>query len=120
MTNIWKEYNCEDFYDEVMSSPGIARKSAKKLVSHFMYLSDEAVDSRRKAAESTIKEMGVSFTVYTDCGNNIDRSWPFDMNPSNISKAQWDKTAEGYLNIIEKIQGTHNKFIDHNKLVDDM
>lgn len=108
MTNIWKEYNCEDFYDEVMSSPGIARKSAKKLVSHFMSLSDEAVDSRRKAAESTIKEMGVSFTVYTDCGNNIDRSWPFDIIPRTISKAHWDKTAAGLKQRLKAL----NMFID--------
>ena len=94
MTNIWNTYQCEDFYDEVMSSPGTARKPARKLVSYFKKLSEETVESHRKAAESTIKEMGVSFTVYTDNGN-IDRSWPFDIVPRTISKTQWDKTAVG-------------------------
>ncbi len=107
MTNIWNTYQCEDFYDEVMSSPGVARKSAEKLVSYFKDLSEETVESHRKAAESTIKEMGVSFTVYTDNGN-IDRSWPFDIVPRTISKSHWDKTAEGLKQRLKAL----NMFID--------
>ena len=66
MTDIWNTYACEDFYDEVMSSPGNARKPAKKLVSYFRGLSEDTIELHRKAAESTIKEMGVSFTVYSE------------------------------------------------------
>lgn len=107
MTNIWNNYPCEDFYDEVISSPGNARKPAKKLVSYFKSLSEETVESHRKAAESTIKEMGISFTVYTDNGN-IDRAWPFDIMPRTINKAQWDKTAEGLKQRLKAL----NMFID--------
>lgn len=107
MTNIWSKYRCEDFYDEVMSSPGNARKPAKKLVSYFKALSEETVESHRKAAESTIKEMGVSFTVYSDNGN-IDRTWPFDIVPRTISKTQWDKTAKGLKQRLKAL----NMFID--------
>ena len=87
MSKIWNEYPCNDFFDEVMSSPGNARKPAKQLVSYFKNLSEETVESHRLAADATIKEMGVSFTVYTE-GENIDRSWPFDIVPRTISKAQ--------------------------------
>ena len=107
MTGIWNTYNCQDFYDEVMSSPGNARQPAKKLVSYFKSLSEDAVESRRKAAESTIKEMGVSFTVYTE-GENIDRAWPFDIVPRTISKKQWDKTALGLKQRLKAL----NMFID--------
>jgi uncharacterized circularly permuted ATP-grasp superfamily protein len=107
MTNIWNTYPCEDFYDEVMNSPGNARPPAKELVSYFKNLSDETVESHRIAAESTIKEMGVSFTVYTDNGN-IDRPWPFDIVPRTISKTQWDKTAEGLKQRLKAL----NMFID--------
>ncbi|MFT7411314.1 MAG: putative circularly permuted ATP-grasp superfamily protein [Oleispira sp.] len=107
MTDIWNTYACDDFYDEVMSSPGNARKSAKKLVSYFKTLSEETVESHRKAAESTIKEMGVSFTVYSDEGN-IDRAWPFDIVPRTISKLQWDITAEGLKQRLRAL----NLFID--------
>ncbi len=94
MTELWQNYQCEDFYDEVMSSPGNARKPAQKLMSYFKSLSDEDIESRRQAAEATIKEMGVSFTVYTEEGN-IDRAWPFDIVPRPIARKQWDKTSAG-------------------------
>lgn len=107
MTDIWNTYQCEDFYDEVMSSPGNARKPAKKLVSYFKSLSEEAVESRRQAADATIKEMGVSFTVYTEQGN-IDRAWPFDIIPRTITKKQWDKTSKG---LVQRLKAL-NMFID--------
>ena len=107
MTDIWNTYACEDFYDEVMSSPGNARKPAKKLVSYFKTLSEETVELHRKAAESTIKEMGVSFTVYSEQGN-IDRSWPFDIVPRTINKTQWDVTAAGLKQRLKAL----NMFID--------
>lgn len=107
MTNVWETYQCQDFYDEVMSGPGTPRAPARKLFSYFKDLTEETVEFHRKAAESTIKEMGVSFTVYTDNGN-IDRLWPFDIIPRTISKKQWDKTARGLKQRLKAL----NMFID--------
>ncbi|MDN3638719.1 circularly permuted type 2 ATP-grasp protein [Simiduia curdlanivorans] len=107
MTDIWNTYNCQDFFDEVMSSPGKARQPARKLVSYFKSLSEDAVESRRLAAEATIKEMGISFTVYTE-GENIDRAWPFDIVPRTISRKQWDKTSLGLKQRLKAL----NMFID--------
>lgn len=118
MTDIWKNYVCEDFYDEVMSSPGHARKSAKKLVSYFRSLSEDTVELHRKAAESTIKEMGVSFTVYSDQGN-IDRAWPFDIVPRTISKAQWDVTAEGLKQRLKALNMFINDIYNDQNIIKD-
>lgn len=103
----WSEYTPEGFYDELISSPGRARKPAQRLVSYLKSLNDEEVERRRLAAEATIREMGVTFTVYTEEGN-IDRAWPFDIIPRAISKKQWDKTAAG---LKQRLQAL-NMFID--------
>ncbi|MCV6615198.1 MAG: circularly permuted type 2 ATP-grasp protein, partial [Cellvibrionaceae bacterium] len=92
MKDAWSRYDCGDFYDELISSPGHARQAARKLVSCLRSLGEEDFNSRQQLAESTIREMGISFTVYTEEGN-IDRCWPFDIIPRVISKRQWDKTA---------------------------
>jgi uncharacterized circularly permuted ATP-grasp superfamily protein len=118
MTDIWKNYVCEDFYDEVMSSPGHARKSAKKLVSYFRSLSEDTVELHRKAADATIKEMGVSFTVYSDQGN-IDRAWPFDIVPRTISKAQWDITAEGLKQRLKALNMFINDIYNDQNIIKD-
>ena len=103
----WKDYAPGEFYDELISSPGCAREPAEQLIEYLQTLSDEDINSRKIAAESTIKEMGVSFTVYTE-GGNIDRAWPFDILPRVISKTQWDKTAAGLKQRLKAL----NMFID--------
>lgn len=103
----WSTYSSDKFYDELINSNGNARKQAKKLVSLLRSLSEEDIASRKQSAESTIKEMGVSFTVYTE-GGNIDRAWPFDIIPRVISSKQWARAEAG---LKQRLQAL-NLFID--------
>ena len=95
MSMNWDDYSAGGFYDELISPAGNARQSARRLLRYLKSLSSEEIEQRKQAVEATIREMGVTFTVYTDEGNNIERSWPFDMVPRTISKKQWDRTALG-------------------------
>lgn len=90
----WKSYQCEAFYDELISSPGNARQSARKLATYLASLSSEELSHRKAAADLAIKTMGISFTVYSEAGN-IDREWPFDIIPRIISEKQWSITSDG-------------------------
>ena len=103
----WSTYSSDKFYDELINSNGNARKQAKKLVSLMRSLSEEDIASRKQSAESTIKEMGVSFTVYTE-GGNIDRAWPFDIIPRVISSKQWARAEAGLKQLLQAL----NLFID--------
>lgn len=107
MTINWSEYSPADFFDELYSSTGNPRKPARRLVSFLKSLREEEIEQRKQAAEATIREMGVTFTVYTEEGN-IDRAWPFDIVPRTIAKKQWDKTAEGLKQRLKAL----NMFID--------
>ncbi|WP_096087209.1 circularly permuted type 2 ATP-grasp protein [Agaribacterium haliotis] len=107
MSIAWNDYQAGEFYDELISSPGNARKPAQKLLSYLKSLSEQEVDARRLAAEATIREMGVSFTVYTEEGN-IDRAWPFDIIPRVIAKNQWQQTDAGLKQRLKAL----NMFID--------
>ena len=44
--------------------------------------------------EMAIKEMGISFSVYSE-GNNVDRLWPFDIIPRAITRKEWNIVSEG-------------------------
>ncbi|MDF1763526.1 MAG: circularly permuted type 2 ATP-grasp protein [Oleibacter sp.] len=108
MTIDWKQYPLQEgFFDELISSPGNARQPARQLANYLSSLSEDDIASRKLAAESTIRDMGVSFTVYTEEGN-IDRAWPFDIIPRIISSNQWDKAAAG---LKQRLQAL-NLFID--------
>lgn len=90
----WKNYRTEPFYDELITASGNPRVAAKQLANHVSSLTTEQLEARRQAAEATIRQMGISFTVYTEEGN-IDRAWPFDIIPRTISYKQWKITAAG-------------------------
>ena len=103
----WQTYSAGEFYDELIQRPGIPHQAAKKLASYLSQMSSEEVHARRRAAESTVQQMGISFTVYTDEGN-IDRAWPFDIIPRVISSNQWDIADRGLKQRLKAL----NLFID--------
>ena len=87
-------YNQKDFFDEMFTPKGNARSLAKNVVKLLRSFGVEEMQLRQKTAEMTIKDMGISFTVYSE-GDNIDRSWPFDIIPRIISSVEWDIISSG-------------------------
>ncbi len=90
----WKDYECENLYDELINSRGNPRQPAKRLATYLSKLGVDELNKRRQLADATVQDMGVSFTVYTDEGN-IDRAWPFDIIPRIIPAKEWNQIALG-------------------------
>ena len=57
-------------------------------------LGGDELAARQLAAEVSIQEMGITFTVYSD-GQNIDRAWPLDIIPRVIDASEWDVIETG-------------------------
>ncbi|RDL44309.1 circularly permuted type 2 ATP-grasp protein [Marinomonas piezotolerans] len=107
MDTLTANYQAGIFYDELISQEGNARAPAKQLLKYLDSLPTEELEKRRIAAEATVQEMGVSFTVYTEEGN-IDRAWPFDIIPRTIDAKDWEVTAAGLKQRLTAL----NRFID--------
>ena len=90
----WRGYDPNDFYDELYASAGHPRASARKLISHLKKLGDKEIIARQAASEVAIKEMGITFTVYSEAGM-IDRAWPFDIIPRIIPEREWQRIEAG-------------------------
>ncbi len=114
----WKTYNPGKFFDEMISSPGYARKSSRRLASYLSSLTHEELLEKKTAAELAIKTMGVSFTVYSDAGN-IDREWPFDIIPRIIAAKEWDQTSEGLTQRLRAINLFINDIYNEQKIFKD-
>ena len=94
MTTRWKRYRPGDCYDELITGKGTPRQVARPAVKLLSELPDDEVAARRAAADLAIREMGISFTVYSEAGN-IDRAWPFDLIPRVITAREWAKVRLG-------------------------
>lgn len=90
----WTAYPDEGFYDELIAG-GRARSHAVNLVKDLATMDPGELAARQEAANLAIKEMGITFTVYSDEGGAIDRAWPFDVIPRIIPKSEWDRVEAG-------------------------
>jgi len=107
MNKSWKSYDTGAFFDELITSTGRPRVVARRAVNLLQSLSQEDMVARREAAELAIKEMGISFTIYSE-GKNIDRAWPFDIIPRVITGRDWSKVSRG---LVQRTRAL-NCFID--------
>ncbi|MCI0667066.1 MAG: circularly permuted type 2 ATP-grasp protein [Methylococcaceae bacterium] len=114
----WNAYSAGNFYDELISSPGNARVCARGLISYLGSLSADEMEMRQQAADIVIREMGVSFTVYSD-GENIDRSWPLDIIPRVIALKEWDTVAEGLRQRLKALNLFINDVYNEQQIIQD-
>ncbi len=104
----WSQYPCEGLYDELVAAPGTARPFAANLVTDLGQLGGDELLARQEAANVAMKEMGVTFTVYSEEGGAIDRAWPFDIVPRIIPESEWRVVEAG---LKQRVQAL-NLFID--------
>lgn len=90
----WKNYDAQDFFDELIEKNNEPRPAAVELCQYLSSLSNDDIKDHKNAADVAIQVMGITFTVYTE-GSTIDRAWPFDIIPRIIPKIEWDKTVAG-------------------------
>lgn len=91
----WKDYEVGNFFDELIQNNGKPRSHSSVLANYLTSLAGEELESLKAASELSIKEMGITFTVYTQEEGSIDRSWPFDIIPRIIAKSEWDGIEKG-------------------------
>ena len=118
MEKSWRTYKSDGFFDELITAKGNPRAAASQAIKFLKSLSPEELASRRVAAELAIKEMGISFTVYTE-GGNIDRAWPFDFIPRVITAREWAQLSRGLLQRMRALNCFINDIYNEQKILAD-
>ncbi|MBV2122474.1 MAG: circularly permuted type 2 ATP-grasp protein [Candidatus Thiodiazotropha sp. (ex Ctena orbiculata)] len=108
MTINRESFENHPFFDELITPNGHARGYARKLISYLGKLDEGELASRQLGAELALKQMGITFRVYTEEEGSIDRVWPFDIVPRLIPKKEWERTESGLKQRVEAL----NLFID--------
>ena len=107
MNKSWRSYNPGKFFDELITAAGRPRVAARQAVKLLQRLDQGEMATRRAAADLAIREMGISFTIYSE-GKNIDRAWPFDIIPRVIPARDWARVSQG----LAQRSRALNRFID--------
>ena len=115
----WKEYDTGIFFDELIQADGEARPYAKSMVDYIAAQSKEELETRKAVAELSIKEMGITFTVYTEEEGSIDRSWPFDILPRMIPQKEWSAIEKGLKQRVHALNLFINDIYHDQKIIKD-
>ena len=107
MTINWSEYSTKGIYDELKGSKRV-RYGAMKLARHLARLTDAEIANRSAALDRAIKEMGITFRVYSKTEGSIDRPWPLDLIPRIITRKEWEEVERG---LVQRVKAL-NMFID--------
>ena len=94
--NLTKRYDPDTkFYDEMFSSPEQPRLHYSELHKQLSLLTPEIFDQHRKAADFYFVYQGITFTVYTEQEQCIERIFPFELIPRIIPASEWEQLERG-------------------------
>ncbi|MGQ0633673.1 MAG: circularly permuted type 2 ATP-grasp protein [Planctomycetaceae bacterium] len=100
-------YLTENFYDEMFEAEGAPRPRARALFERLAALSDGELQRRQRAADLTLLNMGITFSVYGHSAGT-EKVWPFDIIPRIVEPAEWRLIERGLKQRITAL----NLFID--------
>ena len=108
MTIDKEAFKAQPFYDELINENGNARAHGRKLYHFLDKLQANELEDRQNGADLAIKQMGISFRVYSKEEGAIDRAWPFDIIPRLIPRKEWEQVEKGLKQRVHAL----NLFID--------
>ncbi len=103
----FKDYDNGGFFDEMFDEGGQPRPGTEAVVERFNVLPLEELKRRQQAAEKTLLQMGITFSVYGD-EQGSERIFPFDIVPRIIPHNEWVTIEAG---LKQRVQAL-NLFID--------
>lgn len=81
-------------WDEMFSKAGV-RDSYAQVLQTLLKLNPETINDKQIQASDLFMNQGITFTVYSDDNQGIERIFPFDIIPRIITKAEWTEVEDG-------------------------
>ena len=94
-------------WDEMFSSKGV-RNSYRNVLHTLQNLSPENIEQKQKQASDFFMNQGITFTVYSDNNEGIERIFPFDIIPRIITQKDWNEVEMG---IVQRLKAL-NLFLE--------
>jgi uncharacterized circularly permuted ATP-grasp superfamily protein len=100
-------YEVGDFFDEMFLANGQPRPHYEQLHTRLADMTVDAFNERRGDADISFLYQGITFTVYGQQTDGIERIFPFDLIPRIIPAAEWEHLSRG---LVQRITAL-NRFL---------
>ncbi len=87
-------YEVNGLYDEMFVHAGVPRPHYQAVHQRLSTLGHAAFERRRRMADVSFRNQGITFTVYNDT-RGVEKIFPFDLVPRIIPATEWDAIERG-------------------------
>jgi uncharacterized circularly permuted ATP-grasp superfamily protein len=87
-------YQLDGFFDEMFVNDRTVRPHYQRLLERFNRLTPAELENRRRLADASFLNQGITFTVYSD-NQGTERIFPFDIVPRIIPNSEWQHVERG-------------------------
>jgi uncharacterized circularly permuted ATP-grasp superfamily protein len=105
---LFSDYDPESFFDEVFSAPGEVRDHYVGLLDRLKHFSADDLARRERRRDAAFRNQGITFTVYEDQDEGIERTFPMDLLPRVITGEEWTVIEAG---LVQRVTAL-NRFLD--------
>jgi len=91
---MFDNYQVNGIFDEMFEGTGQPRAHYQSVFSRLTALGQEAFGRRRKMADVSFRNQGITFTVYSDA-TGVEKIFPFDLIPRIVPAQEWEKIERG-------------------------
>jgi uncharacterized circularly permuted ATP-grasp superfamily protein len=92
--DMFTNYELNGVFDEMFMEPGVPRSHYEPVFGQLTSLSNAAFQRRRRMADISFRNQGITFTVYKDA-SGVERIFPFDLVPRIVPANEWRKIEKG-------------------------
>lgn len=109
-------YDVGDFFDEMFVAPCQPRPHYRRLHEMLTEMTAEAFNESRSNADISFLYQGITFTVYSQQDQGIERIFPFDLIPRIIPGTEWSHLERG---LIQRVTALNQFLYDiyHNQQI---
>ena len=93
---IFEKYNTrENFWDEMALPNGDIRTHYQNIFQQLNTIAPAVLNRKEEIAKKMFMNQGITFTVYSDDNEGIERIFPFDIIPRIITGTEWNFIERG-------------------------
>ena len=93
---MFDNYLINGVFDEMFAATGVPRGHYGPVVDRLEDLGRDALVRRRRMADLTFRNQGITFTVYSD-QTGVEKIFPFDIVPRIIPASEWEQIEKGLI-----------------------
>src|SRR3954453_1234977 len=91
---MFDQYEVNGVFDEMFAAPDKPRTHYQSVFRRLSKLTPAALDRRRRMADVSFRNQGITFTVYGD-SRGVEKTFPFDLVPRIIPAHEWEIIERG-------------------------